>query len=98
MNPYKTLNVPVDAVDETIRHAYLKAIKECPQEQDAEQFRKLTAAYESIKDIDSRIHHLIHPAKPEGDSPLAVVVDFARQEPPVPTDLNKLKRFLRSLV
>jgi hypothetical protein len=71
--------------------------KTCPPERDATRFRNLTSAYESIKDMDSRLHRIVYPHKPEGGTPLEVVADYARQEPPVPPDLNTLKRFLRTL-
>ena len=97
MNPYKALGIPNTATDQAIRQAYLAAIKACPPEYDATQFRKLTTAYESIKDIDSRLHNIVFRPKPDGSTPLEVTMDYARTESPVPSDLGTLKHFLRNL-
>ena len=97
MNPYQILKVPDNATDKAIRQAYLSAIKACPPERDAARFRTMSTAYESIKDMDSRLSRLVYPNKPEADTPLEVAVTYARLEPPVPADINTLKRFLRGL-
>ena len=47
-DPYRLLGVPDTADDDTIRAAYLAAIRACPPERDRKRFEQVRAAYESI--------------------------------------------------
>ncbi len=47
-NPYRLLGVSIDADDETVRGAYLAAIRACPPERDPQRFEQIRAAYEAI--------------------------------------------------
>ncbi len=98
MNPYQILQVPLDADDHTIRQTYLEAVKRCPPERDPLQFQRLSSAYDSIKDEDSRLQTILHPPDIEATTPAEVVLHHARQEPSTPGDLDQLKTFLRSLL
>lgn len=95
MNPYQVLRVPPDATDEVIRAAYLIAIKRCPPERDPRQFERLAAAYERIKDEESRLNMILDPPEPEASTPVAVLLESARENP-FPRDMDTLKKFLRS--
>ena len=56
-SPYRVLGVDLSADDETIRAAYLAAIRESPPERDRERFESVRAAYETIADPRRRIAH-----------------------------------------
>mgnify|MGYP006116512805 CR=1 FL=1 len=49
-NPYLVLNVPENSHDENIRLAYQKKVKEFPPEKNAQEFQRITEAYELIRD------------------------------------------------
>ena len=55
MNPYQLLGIPDDTDDdETIRTAWLEAVRRFPPEQHAERFARIREAYEMIRDRESR--------------------------------------------
>lgn len=55
MHPYQTLHVTLDDDSETIRQAYLDAVRRHPPESDPEGFRLINDAYELIKTEDARL-------------------------------------------
>jgi len=58
---YLVFDLPHDASEEKIREAYLEKVKKYPPEKNPQQFRKMTQAYESIKNNRIRIHNQLHP-------------------------------------
>lgn len=78
MNPYLVLGVPLDADDQTIRRAYLDAIKLAPPDLDPTRFQAANTAYEQIKNAASRHRHTLFYQTPHGDSPLDVFVRYAQ--------------------
>lgn len=58
-DPYRLLGVPPSADDETIRAAYLAAIRNCPPERDRDRFERVRAAYESIAHARDRLVHTL---------------------------------------
>lgn len=52
---YLILNLPQSADDETIRGRYLELVKTYTPESDPVMFRRITAAYEALKDERRRI-------------------------------------------
>ena len=55
MNPYGVLDLPDDTDDdETIRSAWLEAVRRFPPEQHPARFAKIREAYERIRDRESR--------------------------------------------
>lgn len=74
MNPYLVLGVRLDADDQTIRRAYLDAIKLAPPDLDPLRFQALNTAYEQIKNEESRHAYVLFNTSPPGDSPLDVFV------------------------
>ena len=77
MNPYLVLDVPVNADDQTIREAYLKAIKDSPPEADPKRFQAVSQAYRQIQDQANRNRHLLFNRDCPGDSPLDTLVRYA---------------------
>ena len=97
MNPYLVLGVAPAADDQTIRRAYLDAIKLAPPDHDAKRFQAVSAAYEQIKDEPSRHRHTLFNKTAPGESPLDVFVRYVQlrgQTQPVP--FEKMKEILRS--
>lgn len=83
IDPYRVLGVELAATDETIRAAYLAAIRESPPERDSARFESVRAAYEAIGDHRRRLaHELFDRSTPTVDDLLsAVSSDFLPQRP-----------------
>ena len=96
MNPYDRLGIATDANDETIRNAYLAAIKRFPPERFPEQFTAISEAYQTLKDEDSRLRYLLFEKAPGVASPMdAVRSHFVGATGAHPPDFETLKGFLR---
>ena len=92
IDPYRVLGVTASADDETIRAAYLAAIRDCPPERDRERFERVRAAYEEISDLRRRVAHaLFDVSEPSLDDLLAAIsTDFQPGRP----DERRLRRLL----
>jgi DnaJ-class molecular chaperone len=58
-DPYRHLGVPETADDDTIRAAYLAAIRACPPERDRLRFEQVRAAFEAISSEPRRHAHAL---------------------------------------
>lgn len=58
-DPYRQLGVPETADDDTIRAAYLAAIRACPPERDRLRFEQVRAAFEAISSEPRRHAHAL---------------------------------------
>jgi len=58
-SPYQILGVAEQASDAEIKLAYLEQIKACPPDRDQNRFQQIQTAYESIRDLDSRLQHAL---------------------------------------
>ncbi len=97
MNPYLALGVPRQADDQTIRRAYLKAIKQAPPDLQPKRFQAVNAAYEQIKDEPGRHRHTLFNKTVPGDSPVDVFIRYAQLRSQVkPLPFEAMKEFLRS--
>ena len=97
MNPYLVLGVPLDAGDETIRRAYLAAIRQAPPDLAPQRFQDVNTAYEQIKDEPSRHRRALFNTTPPGDSPLDVFLRFALLRAHTqPLSFESMKELLRS--
>jgi curved DNA-binding protein CbpA len=56
-DPYDTLGLPADADDDAIRGRYLELVREFPPERAPERFAAVRAAYERLRDRDTRLKH-----------------------------------------
>ena len=83
IDPYRILGVDLTAADETIRAAYLTAIRESPPERDRERFESVRTAYEAICNHRRRLAHTLfdHSLPSIDDLLSAVSSDFAPQPP-----------------
>src|ERR1700733_13831867 len=98
MNPYLVLGVPSEANDQTVRQAYLNAIKESPPETNPKRFQEVSQAYEKIKDEESRHRHILFNHDCPADSPLDALVRYASHRLHLePLSFDAMKEFLRSV-
>src|SRR4051794_6036927 len=61
-DPYEVLGLPGDADDEAIRTRYLELVREFTPEHHPERFAAVRAAYESLRDLDTRLRHRLFEA------------------------------------
>jgi curved DNA-binding protein CbpA len=95
-DPYKTLELGDDADDETIRRRYLELVKRFPPEQHPEKFAAVRAAYESLRDLTTRVRHRLFEAG-KNDSLDAIIQELAcpksrRRRMSLPTLLSLARR------
>ena len=96
MNPYARLGIPADADDETIRAAYLAAIKRFPPERYPDRFTAISEAYHALQDEDARLRHLLFETDSGAASPMDIVsAHFAAGDRRRPPEMDVLKHFLR---
>jgi curved DNA-binding protein CbpA len=96
MNLYDRLAVATDADDETIRNAYLAAIKRFPPDRFPQRFTAISEAYQALKDEDSRLRYLLFGKEPGAAAPMdAVRSHFDWSDRRTPPDFDTLKDFLR---
>jgi curved DNA-binding protein CbpA len=56
-DPYAVLGLPPDSDDETIRRRYLQLVREFSPEHHPEKFAAVRQAYDSLRDLDTRLRH-----------------------------------------
>jgi len=61
-DPYDTFGLAADADDEAIRRRYLELVRQFPPEQAPERFAAIRAAYELLRDRDTRLRHRLFEA------------------------------------
>src|SRR5436190_8892069 len=61
-DPYETLALPPDADDETIRRRYLELVRQFSPEHHPEKFAAIRAAYDSVRNLDTRLRHRLFEA------------------------------------
>jgi curved DNA-binding protein CbpA len=61
-DPYEVFGLPGDADDETIRTRYLELVRQFPPEHQPERFATIRTAYESLRDLDTRLRHRLFEA------------------------------------
>jgi curved DNA-binding protein CbpA len=70
-DPYEVLGLPPDADDEAIRRRYLELVRQFTPEHSPEKFAAIRAAYESTRDLDTRLRHrLFEMGKKESLEPI----------------------------
>jgi curved DNA-binding protein CbpA len=95
MNPYLVLGLTVEADDQAIRQAYLRAIKEAPPDSDPKRFQAVSQAYEKIKDQASRHRHILFNRECPADGPLDALARYgAHRRQFDPLAFEAMKKFL----
>jgi curved DNA-binding protein CbpA len=61
-DPYAVLGLPADCDDEMIRRRYLELVKQFSPERHAEKFALIRRAYESLRDLETRLRYRLFEA------------------------------------
>jgi curved DNA-binding protein CbpA len=61
-DPYAVLGLPADSDDETIRRRYLELVRQFSPERHPEKFAAVRQAYESLRDLDTRLRYRLFEA------------------------------------
>ncbi|OPY61041.1 MAG: Chaperone protein DnaJ [Syntrophorhabdaceae bacterium PtaU1.Bin034] len=97
MGPYEILGVPPGADDDAIRKAYLALVRQCPPDRDPEGFKRISKAYEQLKDEKARLRYCLFDVETPGESPIQAFLNhLAACEERKPMDFTTLKEFLRT--
>ena len=54
-DPFEILGVSLDADDAAVRNRYLELVRAHPPERDPKKFSEIRAAYEQVKDVETRL-------------------------------------------
>ena len=61
-DPYMVLGLPPDCDDEAIRRRYLELVRQYSPEHHPAKFAAIRAAYESLRDLNTRLHYRLFEA------------------------------------
>jgi curved DNA-binding protein CbpA len=61
-DPYAVLGLPPDCDDAAIRRRYLELVRQYSPEHHPEKFAAVRGAYESLRDLDTRLRHRLFEA------------------------------------
>lgn len=61
-DPYQVLDLPADSNDEAIRRRYLELVRQFTPEKHPERFAAVRAAYESLRNVTTRLRHRLFEA------------------------------------
>jgi curved DNA-binding protein CbpA len=61
-DPYQVLGLPADSDDDTIRRRYLELVRQFSPEHHPERFAAVRAAYESLRDLNTRLRYRLFEA------------------------------------
>ena len=93
-DPYAVLGLPPDADDETIRRRYLELVRHYSPEHHPERFAAIRAAYESLRDLDTRLRHRLFEAGRK-ENVDAIVEELACRSPRRRVSLKALLALVR---
>ncbi len=77
---YAILGLPADSDDETIRRRYLELVRRFSPERHPERFAAIRQAYESLRNLDTRVRHRLFEAG-RSESVEAIIEELACQTP-----------------
>jgi curved DNA-binding protein CbpA len=75
-DPYQVLGLPSESDDEAIRRRYLELVRQFPPEKHPERFAAVRQAYESLRDLNTRLRHRLFEAG-RNDSVDAIIEELA---------------------
>ena len=61
-DPYQELGLPADSDDDTIRRRYLELVRQFSPEKHPEKFAAVRRAYESLRDLNTRLRYRLFEA------------------------------------
>jgi curved DNA-binding protein CbpA len=93
-DPYAVLGLAPDAEDEEIRRRYLELVRQFSPEHHPERFAAIRAAYESLRDLDTRLRHRLFEAGKKENLD-AIVEEMACRSPRRRVSLKALLSILR---
>jgi curved DNA-binding protein CbpA len=92
---YEVLGLPAEADDDTIRRRYLELVRQFSPEHHPEKFSRVRAAYEQLKDLNTRLRFRLFEAGKK-DSIDAIIEEVscrsARRRIPLKTLLSTVLR------
>jgi curved DNA-binding protein CbpA len=62
IDAYEVLGLPADSDDEAIRRRYLELVRQYPPEHHPQKFAAVRAAYEQLKDLNTRLRYRLFEA------------------------------------
>lgn len=96
MDPYEVLGVSPQADDETIRKAYLELVRRFSPDSDPEAFKRISQAYELVKNEKLRLEHYLFSRDAPGDTPFQAFLQHSRVcEKRKPLTFEQMKAYLR---
>jgi curved DNA-binding protein CbpA len=93
-DPYAVLGLSPDSDDETIRRRYLELVRQFSPEHHPEKFAAVRAAYESLRDLNTRLRHQLFEAG-RTETVDAIVEEIACRSPRRRVSLKALLAALR---
>src|SRR5438132_13410350 len=78
---YTILGLPADSDDETIRRRYLELVRQFPPEHHPQKFAEVRAAYDQLKDFNTRLRHRLFEAG-KNESLDAIIEELSCRSPP----------------
>ncbi len=88
-DPYKVLGLPADSDDDAIRRRYLELVRQNPPERQPEKFAAIRQAYDSLRDLDTRLRFRLFEAG-KNETLEALIEDLACQTSRPRVSLDKL--------
>jgi curved DNA-binding protein CbpA len=79
-DPYAVLGLTPDAADDAIRRKYLELVRTFTPEQHPEKFAQVRAAYEALKDLNTRLRRRFFDAH-RPDSIDLIIEEFSCRSP-----------------
>jgi curved DNA-binding protein CbpA len=80
LDAYAILGLPADSDDETIRRRYLELVRQYTPEHHPQKFAEVRAAYEQLKDLDTRLRHRLFEAG-QSESLDAIIEELTCRSP-----------------
>ncbi len=94
-DPYAVLGLPADSDDDAIRRRYLELVKQFPPEHHPERFAAIRQAYETLRDLDTRLRYRLFEAGKK-ESLDALIEEIACRSPRRRLSLSALLAALKS--
>ena len=79
-DPYAVLGLPADSDDEAIRRRYLELVRQFSPEQHPEKFAAVRQAYESLRDLNTRLRYRLFEAG-KNESVEAIIEEITCRNP-----------------
>ena len=79
-DPYAVLGLPPDSDDEAIRRRYLELVRQFSPEHHPEKFAAVRAAYESLRDLNTRLRYRLFEAG-KNESVEAIIEEITCRNP-----------------